>query len=124
VCTHSGKEVRTMRKKSGTYFFGWISAGTAGAILGSFVLLVCLLALTQVPSPAAENDATVVFGVTWYDVGKAALDGLSGVKRVTRGWRGLMEVDTVTYDRRVITTGEMEDALKRAGTYLKTMQED
>jgi hypothetical protein len=35
-----------------------------------------------------------------------------------------MEVNTVTYDRTVITAAEMEKALKKAGTYLKTMQGD
>ena len=32
-----------------------------------------------------------------------------------------MEVDTVTYDKEKITIREMEDALKKAGTYRKTI---
>jgi hypothetical protein len=35
-----------------------------------------------------------------------------------------MEVNTVTYDRTAVTIGEMEDALRKAGTYLKTMHDD
>jgi hypothetical protein len=54
-------------------------------------------------------------------VGKAALEGLNGVKKVTSGWKGLMEINTVTYDRTVITIEEMEEALKKARTYRKTI---
>ena len=50
-----------MKRGSGTIIFGRISAG---AILGAFLLLVFLLALTARLSTAAENEATVVFGVT------------------------------------------------------------
>ncbi len=63
---------------------------------------------------------TVTFGVTCYDVGKAALDGLAGIKKVTRGWKDFMEVNTVWYDPSVIGIKEMEDALRKADTYQKT----
>jgi hypothetical protein len=50
-------------------------------------------------------------------VGKAALEGLNGIKNVTRGWRLGREINTVTYDPAIITTEEMVAALKAAGTY-------
>jgi copper chaperone CopZ len=53
-------------------------------------------------------------------VGKAALEGLRGVRKVTRGWQGAMEINTVTYDKKVVSVEEMEEALRKAGTYLKT----
>jgi hypothetical protein len=51
-------------------------------------------------------------------VGKAALEGLPGVKQVTVGFKGFKEINTVTYDASLITTLEMVAALKMAGTYL------
>jgi hypothetical protein len=56
-------------------------------------------------------------------VGKAALVGSEGVKKVTRGWRGSTEINTVYYDPSKITVEEMEEVLKRAGTYRKTFRE-
>jgi len=53
-------------------------------------------------------------------VGKAALDGLQGVKKVTRGFSGMREINTVHYDPDAITTDEMIKALKDAGTYIET----
>jgi copper chaperone CopZ len=50
-------------------------------------------------------------------VGKAALDGLPGVQKVTRGWHRSREIDTVDYDPARITVEEMTAALKKAGTY-------
>lgn len=50
-------------------------------------------------------------------MGKAALDGLKGVKRVENGFRDGREINTVYYDPTVITIEEMERALKDAGTY-------
>ena len=55
-------------------------------------------------------------------MGKAALDGLDGVKEVTRGWRRGREINTVTYDPAVIAPEEMVAALKAAGTYAGTVQ--
>ena len=62
----------------------------------------------------------VIFSVKWYDVGKEALEGLKGVKRVEKGFRHFKEINTVYYDPAVITIEEMETALKKAGTYLGT----
>jgi hypothetical protein len=56
-------------------------------------------------------------------VGKAALEGLPGVSKVTRGWRGFVEINTVWYDPSAITVEAMEEALKKAGTYRKTFRD-
>ena len=69
--------------------------------------------------PATE--AEVTFHVAWYDVGKAALDGLDGVKKVDKGiqrnrlW--FRETNTVVYDPQQITVDEMKSALQKSGTY-------
>jgi hypothetical protein len=55
-------------------------------------------------------------------VGKAALEGLEGIKRIEKGFRHFKETNTVYYDATIITVKEMEAALKKAGTYQGTMQ--
>ena len=64
----------------------------------------------------------VIFHVQWYDVGKEALEGLKGVKKVEKGFRYFKEINTVYYDPTIITIEEMERALKKAGTYLGKVQ--
>ena len=64
----------------------------------------------------------VVFKVKCYDEGKAALQGLKGVVQVETGFHYIHETDTVYYDPKLITIKEMETALKKAGTYVDTMQ--
>ena len=51
-------------------------------------------------------------------MGKAALAGLKGVKKVERGFKDSREINTVHYDPSLITVEEMKRALKGAGTYL------
>ncbi|MGE5257472.1 MAG: hypothetical protein ACM3KE_12415 [Hyphomicrobiales bacterium] len=51
-------------------------------------------------------------------MGKSALEGLNGVIRVTSGFKGLREINTVTYDPSRISPEAMVAALKAAGTYL------
>lgn len=67
------------------------------------------------------TDAEVTFHVAWYDVGKAALDGLDGVKQVDNGIRQnklwFKEINTVVYDPQRISIDEMKSALQKAGTY-------
>lgn len=53
-------------------------------------------------------------------MGKAALEGLHGVKKVEKGFRGAKEINTVTYDPAEITAERMVEALTRAGTYRGT----
>ena len=50
-------------------------------------------------------------------MGKAALEGLPGINKVTRGWHKSREINTVAYDPTVITVDEMITVLKRAGTF-------
>jgi copper chaperone CopZ len=50
-------------------------------------------------------------------VGKAALDGLPGVNKVTSGWYKFREINTVDYDPTVISVDEMVAVLKDAGTF-------
>ncbi|MCG6918860.1 MAG: hypothetical protein LJE89_15105 [Deltaproteobacteria bacterium] len=56
-------------------------------------------------------------------MGKAALDGLQGIKEVKKGFRGFREINTVIYDPRIITIDAMVSALKRARTYGGLAQE-
>jgi len=44
------------------------------------------------------------------------------VKRVEKGFRYFKEINTVYYDPAFITIEEMEEALKKAGTYLETIK--
>ena len=53
-------------------------------------------------------------------MGRAALEGLHGVKKVENGFRGLREINTVLFDPAEITVEKMVEALKRAGTYRGT----
>ena len=53
-------------------------------------------------------------------MGKAALEGLHGVKKVGKGFRGEREINTVTFAPAEITVERMVEALTRAGTYLGT----
>jgi hypothetical protein len=53
-------------------------------------------------------------------VGKAALEGLQGIRKVERGFKDRQEINTVHYDPSAITIEEMEKVLKDAQTYLGT----
>jgi hypothetical protein len=44
------------------------------------------------------------------------------VKKVEKGFRDSKEINTVYYNPKVITMEEMEMALKKAGTYLGTLE--
>jgi copper chaperone CopZ len=55
-------------------------------------------------------------------VGKAALEGLKGVKSVEKGFRKFKEINTVHYDPAIVTIEEMEETLKKAGTYRGTVR--
>jgi len=64
----------------------------------------------------------VVFKVKCYDEGKAALQELKGIQKIETGFHYLHETDTVYYDPKVITIKEMERVLKKAGTYMETIE--
>ena len=89
-----------------------------------FTVLICLFMFSGSKASFSQQDAEskAVFIVKWYDVGKEALAGLKGVKRVEKGFRYFKEINTVYYDPSVITIEEMEAALKKAGAYLGTVR--
>ena len=66
--------------------------------------------------------STAVFYVQWYDVGETALEGLDGIKQIEKGFHNSKEINTVYYESSKIKIEEMEDALKKAGTYLGTVK--
>ncbi len=72
---------------------------------------------TAGPQAREEGWSKAAFYVGCYDVGKEALQGLKGVKRVEKGFHHFREVNTVYFDSRLITVGEMEKALENAGTF-------
>ena len=75
------------------------------------------------PAHAEKTElSTAVFYVGWYDVGKAALEGLEGIERIDNGFHNFKEINTVYYDASVITIKEMEEALRKAGTYQATLK--
>jgi copper chaperone CopZ len=51
-------------------------------------------------------------------VGKAALEGLPGVKKVTSGFYKFKEINTVVYDPDKISADVMIRALEKADTYI------
>ncbi len=55
-------------------------------------------------------------------MGKAALEGLHGVKKVENGFRGAREINTVVFDPAEVRVEEMVEALTRAGTYRGTAE--
>jgi copper chaperone CopZ len=57
-------------------------------------------------------------------VGKRALEGLDGVKKVKSGFKNGREINRVTYNPSLITIEEMVDALKDAKTYRGTVEDD
>ena len=73
---------------------------------------------------AKEETSKVVFAVQWYDVGKRALEGLNGVKKVERGRYLIYEINTVYFDSNKITEKEMKEILIKVGTYIKTIKSE
>ena len=57
-------------------------------------------------------------------MGKAVLEGLEGIQQVDRGFHNFKEVNTVYYDASTVTIEDMEDALRKAGTYQGTVKLD
>ena len=91
------------------------------------VLFLITLPFVDGYRPAhAENPelSTAVFYVQWYDVGETALEGLEGIKRTEKGFHNFKEINTVYYDASTITIEEMQEALRKAGTYLGTLKQD
>jgi hypothetical protein len=55
-------------------------------------------------------------------VGAAALEGRPGVISVEKGWQGFTEVNRVVYDPKIVTIEQMEEWLRGAGTFIRTLQ--
>jgi hypothetical protein len=47
---------------------------------------------------------------------------LKGIKRIDKGFYNSREINTVYYDASKITIEEMEDALRKSGTYQETVK--
>ena len=87
--------------------------------LGLFILLG--IGIGYMDSHGGDASwAKTTFYVYWYDVGKSALEGLKGVKKVENGWQNLKEINRVYYDPAAVTIDEMEAALTRVKTYQGT----
>ena len=94
----------------------------------ALLLATVLVALSSlITSPAAYSKeaslSKTVFKVACYDVGKAALEGLPGVEKVTRGFSGYHEINSVYYHPELISIEKMTQALKAAGTYIGISEE-
>ena len=84
-------------------------------------LILIVVGVSYMDARAKDvSTAQATFYVYWYDVGKAALVGLEGVKKVKNGWLNSKEINRVYYDPAAVTIGDMEAALKKAKTYQGT----
>ena len=84
--------------------------------------LFCISAGLVFADQKTMEESKATFTVQWYDVGKAALDGLQGVHKVEKGFRGFKEINTVYYNPDLITIEKMQDVLKKADTYIGTLK--
>ena len=85
------------------------------------IILLGFSAVIASPSMAdagTELYSEIVFFVTWYDVGKTALEELEGILEVTNGFHKGKEINTVQYNAAKVTPDKMIIALKNAGTYI------
>ena len=90
-------------------------------VLGLACLPLLHLSLAMASDQQSVGESQVIFQVAWYDVGKDALEGLNGIKKVEKGIQRdklrFKEINTVVYDPQIITVDEMKSALQKAGTY-------
>lgn len=92
------------------------------ALLLAFALAAGLLLTARCPATvAAGESARVTFVVHCYDVGGDTLADRPGILRVERGFRGGEEVNRVLYDPQQVTVPQMEDWLRAADTYVRTL---
>ena len=66
--------------------------------------------------------AKATFYVHWYDVGESALEGLKGVKRITKGFLGTKEINAVHFDPAQISIEQMVESLQQADAYIGTVK--
>ena len=91
---------------------------------GKAVLIVLAVTMLLVGSPVRAGDSeSLTFVVHCYDVGARALEDRPGVIGVERGWRGFREVDRVEYDPQLVSREQLEDWLRKADTYVETIEE-
>ena len=91
-------------------------------IIGVAVLLKLPLVAFGTSAETPPGMAKTTFVVNCYDVGVHALEGKPGVVSVERGWSGPREVDRVVFDPRQVSVTQMENWLKDANTYIKTLE--
>ena len=70
-----------------------------------------------------EDTDQTTFAVHCYDVGASALDGLPGIISIEKGWNNFKEINRSVYDPDKITVNQLEDRLKKSGTYLGPVAE-
>jgi hypothetical protein len=112
-------------------FFTIFSILLALAIVSVLLYFRATIGIDPVPLASGHGTAfaqeqglsKVIFKVKCYDEGKTALQGLKGIQKIETGFHYLHEVDIVYYDPKIITIGEMETALKKAGTHVETITE-
>jgi len=85
------------------------------------ILATILLTLPAALHAEAPERRTATFAVHCYDVGRATLTGLPGVVAVESGWRGGHEINVVRYDPAQVSPARLEEALRRAGTWVDTL---
>ncbi len=84
-------------------------------------LILIAIGVSYMDSQAKDASLTqATFYVYWYDVGKSALEGLKGVKKVENGWHNSKEINRVYYDPAAVSIDDMEAALEKAKTYQGT----
>ena len=84
-------------------------------------VLSYLLPYETLARAAGPDTAKAVFAVHCYDEGKDALKDMKGVTKVERGFRNFQEINTVYYDPKNVSITDLEQALKKSGTYIETL---
>ncbi len=93
-------------------------------MIGAAALLCGLLPGSTAFSAEHAGTATATFAVSCFDVGASALQGKKGVVSVGKGWLGSSEINTVVYLPDTVSVKRMEDWLRNAGTYRRTIAND
>ena len=92
-------------------------------IIAAGMILALSISMTwgQAEPPLDKAHATIT--VHCHDVGDSALKGVPGVISVEKGWLNFKEINRVVYDPNKISVQQMENRLKKSGTYLGTATE-
>jgi hypothetical protein len=88
----------------------------------SATLLLVLLFAFNVTAEIPPGMAKATFVVHCYTVGDNALSGKPGVVSVEPGWSGAREVDRVIFDPQQVSISQLENWLKEADTYVRTLK--